>query len=70
MSSIQLPPMVNSAVESSKNYAAENPMTAVVFVALALSCAIPVIVFLTFAFVTLLVTFAGFLFVEGELSLR
>lgn len=67
MSNVQLPPVINNAVESSKNYAAENPMTAVVIVALALSCAIPVCVFLSFAFVTLLVTFAGFLFVEGTI---
>jgi hypothetical protein len=66
MSSIQLPPMVNSAVESSKNYAAENPLTALTVLALVITCAIPVIVFLSFALITLFVTFAGFLFVEGE----
>lgn len=40
-------------------------MTALTALALAITCAIPVVVFLTFALITLLVTFTGFLFVEG-----
>jgi len=67
MSTIHLPPVVNTWVESAKSYAAENPMTAVTILALAISCAIPVVMFLSFALITLLVTFTGFLFVEGTI---
>jgi len=67
VSSIQLPPVVNSWIQSGKKYAKENPMTAVTLLALAVSCALPVVAFLTFALITLLVTFTGFLFVEGTI---
>ncbi|XP_021968480.1 uncharacterized protein LOC110863469 isoform X2 [Folsomia candida] len=60
-------PVVNSWIQFAKNYAAENPMTALTALALAITCAIPVVVFLTFALITLLVTFTGFLFVEGTI---
>ena len=68
MSNIQLPPVVNNYIESGKVYATEHPMTAMTVLALAITCAIPVVVFLTFALITLLVTFTGFLFVEGMLK--
>lgn len=67
MSSFRVPPAVNSFWESCKKYAAENPMMAMTILALVITCAAPVIVFLSFALITLLVTFIGFLFVEGTL---
>jgi len=67
VSSIQLPPVVNSWIQSGKKYAKEHPMTAITVLALAISCALPVVFFLTFALITLLVTFTGFLFVEGTI---
>lgn len=38
VSSIQLPPVVSSWIQSGKKYAKENPMTAVTLIALAISC--------------------------------
>jgi len=67
VSNIQLPPMVNKWIDGGKKYAAEHPVVAMVALALAVSCAIPVVVFLSFALITLLVTFTGFLFVEGTI---
>jgi len=65
MSTIQVPPAVNRVMESGKNYAKENPMMTLTVVAVALTCAIPILIFLSFAVATLLITFIGFLFVEG-----
>jgi len=67
MSSFRVPPAVNSFWESCKKYAAENPVMAMTILALVITCAVPVIVFLSFAAITLLVTFIGFLCVEGTL---
>jgi hypothetical protein len=67
MSSFRVPPAVNSFWESCKKYAAENPVMATTILALVVTCAVPVIVFLSFALITLLVTFIGFLCVEGTL---
>lgn len=70
MSSFRVPPAVNSFWESCKKYAAENPVMATTILALVITCAVPVIVFLSFALITLLVTFIGFLCVEGKKSLK
>jgi len=67
VSNMQLPPVVNKWIDGGKKYAAEHPVVAMVALALAISCAIPVVVFLTFALITLLITFTGFLFVEGTI---
>jgi len=67
MSTLKFPPGLNWVLESGKNYATENPLTALTLLALGITCAIPVVVFLSFAFATLLITFIGFLFVEGTL---
>jgi hypothetical protein len=67
VSNIKLPPVVNKWIDGGKKYAADHPVVAMVALALAISCAIPVVIFLTFALITLLVTFTGFLFVEGTI---
>ena len=64
--SVNVPPYVVQAGNAAKNYVRENPVTSLVLLSLCGACAIPVLVFLAFAVITILVTFAGFLFVEGE----
>ncbi|ODM94043.1 Promethin [Orchesella cincta] len=67
VSSIRAPRVVSQLVEFGREYARENPVTALILLALCLTSLAPVILFLVFAVATILVTFLGFLFVEGTL---
>lgn len=49
-----------------KSYAVENPVTAVFIFAVFVASALPISIFLGFAIATVLVSFLGFLFVEGK----
>ncbi len=66
VSSIRVPRVVNQLVDFGKDYARENPVTALILLALCLTSSAPVLIFLVFAVLTILVTFLGFLFVEGK----
>nr|CAD7460413.1 unnamed protein product [Timema tahoe] len=48
-------------------YMAKHPVIALVVFAVVISCGIPVLLFLIFAVVTILLTFTGFVIVEGTL---
>ncbi|GLH03776.1 Protein of unknown function [Gryllus bimaculatus] len=48
-------------------YLAQHPILTVVVIAVAISCGIPVLMFVVFAILTVLFTFAGFIVIEGTL---
>lgn len=48
-------------------YLAQHPILTVIVIAVAISCGIPVLMFVVFAVLTVLFTFAGFIVIEGTL---
>ncbi|CAL8143166.1 unnamed protein product [Orchesella dallaii] len=65
ITSIRAPRVISQLIDFGRDYARENPVTALILLALCLTSLAPVLIFLVFAVATILVTFLGFLFVEG-----
>lgn len=58
---------ITELVDAVGDKLAEEPVLGFAVLAMALSCAVPVVVFIIFAIISVIFTFAGFIFVEGTL---
>lgn len=56
---------ITELIDAAGDKLAEEPVLGFAVLAMALSCAVPVVVFIIFAIISVIFTFAGFIFVEG-----
>lgn len=57
---------VTELVDSASDKLAEHPVLGFTLLAMALSCGLPIVIFIIFAIISVIFTFAGFIFVEGR----
>lgn len=58
---------VSSSFQQAKKYMNEKPLVATAVISMIILCLFPLLMFLGFVFCTLIITFMGFIFVEGTL---
>lgn len=59
---------ITELIDAAGDKLAEEPVLGFAVLAMALSCAVPVVIFIIFAIISVIFTFAGFIFVEGKIE--